>query len=439
MTETAPYAGPTINSPEHREWLAAQADGLLTFAENCIVPGRGAGWLDNTGAVDLTRPVHTWITCRMAHSFAIGSMLGHAGAREIAANAIAALRGPLHDDKNGGWYASIPAIPQRDEAGNELTDEQGHPLGADTTKAAYAHAFVVLAATSGVRAGIEGAAQLLDDALAVLDEKFFDAEYGLHVDEWNVDFTVLDPYRGVNANMHGVEALLAAGDVTADPRWHERALKIAQTVALTWAPGQSYRIPEHFNEQWMPQFELNADRPDDQFKPYGATVGHGIEWARLLLHLNATFGEGVHPWLVEGARQLYSRAVTDGWKQSSQGKKGLVYTTDWAGKPVVETRMHWVAAEALGAASALYQATGATIYAKDYERWLKHIQKYFLDPELGSWHHELTAANEPDDKVWPGKPDIYHAYQAMLIPLSPLSPSLASSVATGAGGRANRR
>ncbi|MCB7534982.1 AGE family epimerase/isomerase, partial [Escherichia coli] len=44
----------------------------------------------------------------------------------------------------------------------------------------------------------------------------------------------------------------------------------------------NWRIPEHFNSDWEPELEFNADKPDDQFKPYGATPGHGIEWARLI-------------------------------------------------------------------------------------------------------------------------------------------------------------
>ena len=34
------------------------------------------------------------------------------------------------------------------------------------------------------------------------------------VEEWDEAFTTLDAYRGVNANMHTVEALLAAADAT---------------------------------------------------------------------------------------------------------------------------------------------------------------------------------------------------------------------------------
>lgn len=425
-------AGPLITSPQHALWLTEHAHSLLEFARHCIVPGRGAGWLTNTGQIDESKGVHTWITCRMAHSFSIGSMEGVEGAFEIASDAISALLTSLHDDKNGGWFGSIPTVPQQDSNGDLALDTEGIPLGVDSTKAAYAHAFVVLAATSAVKAGVPQADRLLELALDTLENRFFDPETGLHVDEWNADWTELSEYRGVNANMHGVEALLAAGDVTGDSRYHKRALEIARIVGLEWAAKHNWRIPEHFDVQWTPLLEYNADRKDDQFKPYGATVGHGIEWARLFLHLDATFGTGTHPWLVESARQLYSRAITDGWVQSTEGKYGFVYTTDWAGQPVVETRMHWVAAEALASAAALFAATGNTVYATDYEAWFDHISEYFLDNELGSWHHELDVTNLPSANVWPGKADIYHAFGAVHVPLLPLTPSLASAEAKAA-------
>lgn len=418
---------PLLTSPDHREYLLGQARGLLAFGTRFPAPGGGSGWLTNDGALDPTKPIHTWITCRMTHVYSLGHLLGVPGSKDLAQQAFEGLRGPLYDSCHGGWFASIPGPSQA--AADASTDELGHPVGADTTKSAYAHAFVILAASSAVKAGLDGAHELLELALTTFEERFFDAEFGLHVDEWDAAFSTLDPYRGINANMHAVEALLAAGDVTGDAKWHNRALGVCKTVALEWAAAQNWRIPEHYSLDWEPVLEFNADRPDDPFKPYGATPGHGIEWARLFLHLDSTLGAGTHPWLVDSAIKLYDRAIADGWRQSDQGAWGFVYTTDWSGEPVVETRMHWVAAEALAAAATLYTATADARYAADYERWLDHIQTYLLDPELGSWHHELNAANEPVAKVWPGKPDIYHAFQAMLFPLVPLSPSLSSTAA----------
>ena len=93
-----------------------------------------------------------------------------------------------------------------------------------------------------------------------------------------------------------------------------------------------------------------------------------------------------------------------------------MHAVDWDGHPVVRERRHWVAAEAT--AAALHGATGEDAYARWYETWWDHIAEVFLDPEDGSWRHELDPANGPSSLVWEGKPDTYHALQATLIPRS---------------------
>lgn len=393
----------------HRRWLHAETLRLLEFGQGAVSSNR-AGWLDDDGVVDATRPVFTWITARMAHVYALGHLLGVPGSRAVATRALATLRTSLHDEKYGGWYVSLAP--------------DGKP---DTTKSAYAHAFVVLAASTGTVAGIDGGRALLDDALEVL-EHFWEPAAGLHADEWDRTWTTLDPYRGVNANMHAVEALLAAGDATGQMRWHERAATIADHV-LAWASVNDWRIPEHFTKTWVPQPEMGIDHPDDPFKPYGATVGHGLEWSRLLLQLDATLPGRAPETLVAGARELYDRAVRDGW--SVDGAPGFVYTTDWSGAPVVHTRMHWVVAEAIGAAAALHRATGEMRYARDYALWWDYAAEFLIDRERGSWHHELDPTNVPSREVWPGKPDLYHAFQATLLPLLPLAPGLAVALREG--------
>ena len=135
----------------------------------------------------------------------------------------------------------------------------------------------------------------------------------------------------------------------------ERAARLAGLV-LELAPTYDGRLPEHFGPDWSVDLDLNRDRPDDPFKPYGATVGHGLEWSRLLLHLEATLGDAAPAGLLDTSRLLFERAVADGWH--ADGEPGFVYTTDWDGRPVVRERMHWVAAEAIAAAAALHRRTG---------------------------------------------------------------------------------
>jgi sulfoquinovose isomerase len=388
--------------------LGAECQRLLDFGRHFPHPLGGAAWLDTRGQPDLSRPVYTWITARMLHVYVLGQLLGRAGDADLATQALTGLSGRLRDELSGGWLTSV------DDAGDS-PDE----------KACYTHAFVVLAASSAAVAGLSGADNLLTNALELWELRFFDDIAGMFVDSWNRDFTRLDDYRGVNANMHGVEALLAAADVTGDQALRDRALGIARRVALEFAEPHAWRIPEHFDSHWHPQLEHNRDRPDDQFQPYGATVGHGLEWSRLLLHLEASLSDPPD-WLLPAAQGLFDRAVADGW--AVDGADGFVYTTDWDGTPVVRDRMHWVVAEAIAAAAALRIRTGDDRYAELAATWWAYAEHYLFDRTFGSWHHQLDAGNHVIETVWPGKPDLYHAVQATLIPRLPLAPSMATAL-----------
>jgi mannose/cellobiose epimerase-like protein (N-acyl-D-glucosamine 2-epimerase family) len=185
-------------------------------------------------------------------------------------------------------------------------------------------------------------------------------------------------------------------------------------------------VVEHFAADWTPLPDYNSEARDHPFRPYGVTPGHGLEWARLLLGLHAAL-EAPPRWLIEAAERLFERAVADGWVEPG----GFVYTTDRAGVPVVERRLHWVVTEAIGAAAVLHEATGRPQYEAWYRRAWDFADAHLLDRAHGSWRHELDAGLQPVEGTWSGKPDIYHALQATLIPRLPLSPSLAGALRAG--------
>jgi len=422
--------------------LDAEARRLLNFGLAAKGP-RGAAYLDEYGKPDPTQGTATWITARMLHSHALGKLLGVPGSAELASAMLAGLSNSLHDGENGGWYHGLDAAGIPDQAGG---------------KSAYDHAFVMLAAASAVTAGIEPlpgyptAQALLADAVQVYLAMFWDEAQGRPVDTWDVTFSSLDPYRGLNATMHAVEAMLAVADAGPPAQaaaWLDRAAR-ASALVVDLAGQYDGRLPEHFVAdscgRWAVDLELNAAHPDDQFKPYGSTPGHGFEWARLLLHLEAAlaacddaaisiaFPPGQ---LLATAQRLFERAKADAW--AADGAAGFVYTVDWQGKPVVRTRMHWVVAEALAAAAALSRRTGLACYRADYGHWLDYAETYLIDRVNGSWHHELDEGNRPAASVWPGKPDIYHALQASLIPGLPLYPALTKSLKLAMSGDGGNR
>jgi mannose/cellobiose epimerase-like protein (N-acyl-D-glucosamine 2-epimerase family) len=398
-----------LETPAHARWLEAEGDRLLEFGRASRHPDGGFAWLTDDGTPDLDRPVELWISCRMTHVYALGHLMGRPGCGPLADHGVAALRGRLRDQQHGGWYAKV-----------------GPDGPTSTDKTAYEHAFVVLAAATATAAGRPGGRELLDDALGVLLGHFWDDEFGMVVEQWDESWSTLDGYRGVNANMHTVEALLSAADVLDDDDLRARARRIVTRVVHDLARGNAWRIPEHFDATWTPQLEYNVDEPAHPFRPYGATIGHWLEWARLALHLHAGLGPGAPAWLVDDARSLFDASVREGW--AVDGTDGFVYTVDWSGTSVVRERMHWVAAEATATAAALYAATGDPAYAGWYATWWDHISDCFVDPEHGSWHHELSPANTPSSVTWAGKPDTYHAFQATLIPRLPLTPTLAAAL-----------
>src|SRR5699024_3375980 len=176
-TPTRPAAAahaPWLERASHRTWLEGEGAELLQFGAESLREDGGFAWLDENGAPDLTRPSELWITCRMTHSFALGHLMGRPGLGRLAEHGVACL--------HGGWYSAVAG---------------GAPV--DDSKQAYAHAFVVLAASSALAAGRPGAEELLDEALEVLDAKFFDPAAGMSVDTFDRTFSECEEYRGINA------------------------------------------------------------------------------------------------------------------------------------------------------------------------------------------------------------------------------------------------
>ena len=185
------------------------------------------------------------------------------------------------------------------------------------------------------------------------------------VEEWDRAWTRLSDYRGVNANMHGVEAMLAAADALEpeDPvvAWDLRAqaLRTTERVVHGWAREADWRLPEHFTADWTPLPDYNRDEPAHPFRPFGVTVGHQFEWARLALQLRAVLPDPPG-WLLDDGVALFDAAATRGW--AADGHDGFPYTLDWTDRPVVGARMHWVLCEAVAAAGVVGEVTGEQRY-----------------------------------------------------------------------------
>ncbi|MBD1552715.1 AGE family epimerase/isomerase [Pseudomonas typographi] len=390
-----------LRKPGHHRWLEDEGDRLLAFARAARMPG-GFGSLDGFGRLPADAVPDTTFSARMTHCFALAHLLGLPGYADLADHGLAALAGPLRDAEHGGWFSSAAR---------------------EGSKGCYVHAFVCLAASSAYVAERPGAQALLEQAAAVYQQHFWADAEGAFRESFARDWQSEEPYRGANSNMHSVEACLALAAALSQPVWLDRALAVAQRVVHE-RPGEG--VNEHFDLHWQPLPDYNRDAPEHPFRPYGLTPGHAFEWARLLLELEAarkSAGLDAPPWLFEDAHALFRYGVTRGW--AVDGLPGVVYTVNEAGAPIVRERLHWTLAEACAAAATLLQRCGDAQYEQWYQTFWGFIDQHLIDRVHGSWHHELDPANQPAGRLWPGKADLYHAYQATLIPRLPLGLSLA--------------
>jgi mannose/cellobiose epimerase-like protein (N-acyl-D-glucosamine 2-epimerase family) len=277
-------AAPPPGGPS-ADWLLDEADRLLTGAVAARATSGGFGWLDDSGTLDPNAGRPLWITTRMTHCFSLGALLGRPGDAELAGHGIRALLGAFRDAEYGGWFGELSPgreLPAglkgpaglRGPAGRERPAEG--VAGSGLVKGAYGHAFVVLAGASATVAGCPGGAELLAQALGAQEAHFWDDAAGAVVEEWDRAWTTCDPYRGANANMHTVEAYLAAADATGDPVWRRRALRIATRIVDAGARRHDWRLPEHHDADWVEQPEYHRDQPAHPFRPFGVTPGHGL-------------------------------------------------------------------------------------------------------------------------------------------------------------------
>ncbi len=402
--------------PYHRTWLTDQASGLLNFFErHSIDPAGGFFALDDAGrpitrsaatGKPPAREIHN--TARMVHCFAIARLMGRPGAEAFIDQGMAFLWNGHRDAANGGYYWGV-----------------GEDGPSDPRKQAYGHAFVLLAASSAKVVGHPDADRLLADVTEVLRTRFWEEKSGASAEEFEADWSPISRYRGQNSNMHLTEALMAAFEATGGNTYLAMAESIATLLIKKLAGASGWCVPEHFDESW----QLDRDYANgDVFRPYGTTPGHSLEWTRLCLQLWELGGRRLG-WLPDAARALFARAVADGWNRE---EGGFHYTLDWEARPRLRNRLWWPCAEGIGAAYFLNSIDGAPEYEDWYRRIWDFVANRLIDRENGGWWPEPPGSGVAP--LFEGKPDLYHALQACLIPLLPTSGSITRGLAAASGG-----
>lgn len=393
----------------HRAWLERGFARLIAFAQPSPLPEGGFAYQTADGSAMPDRPPQLFLTCRMTHVASLGVARGIPGSGRLLDHGIDSLLGAHLDGVHGGWLSVLDATEQR--------------------KQAYDHVHVALAAASACSVGQSRARHLLEIACDTIDNRLWREDEGALAESFASDWSHPEPYRGANANMHGVEAFLAVGDVTGEARWHERALRMADRIVNRGARASGWLIPEHFQADWTEDPQYNLTDPHHPFRPYGATPGHSLEWARFLCMLHESSLIAGPGWLLEAASALTHRAHAS-W--NLDGREGLPYTLDWDARPVSTIRLHWPVCEGIQACVAVATATGTHDLDTWYMQLWDHAAARFIDERTGAWINEIDDELKEAGTVWPGRPDYYHSAGAYEVPLLPLRPFMTLAAATEA-------
>ncbi|WHU58771.1 AGE family epimerase/isomerase [Trueperella pyogenes] len=394
----------TWNTAEHRLLMRKYRSELLDFYQTRVVnPSGGFWWLGSDGIPLPEKGIQLWLSARMIHCFSLAHLDGRPGAFEVAQQGVDFYYSGAGRDRDcGGWHEIV-----KDGVGSGK-------------KNLYGLAHVILASASASVAGINNAESLLSEALELLESKYWESEWGLALDTYDASFSHVDAYRGLNANMHLTEALLAAYEATGKKRLFDMAVGIASFLVRKPVLSGRYRLVEHYDEQWKPTPNFNRDYPDHPFKPYGSTPGHWLEWAKLIMQIFAI--DRSQDWAVAAAKDLFEGAYRDAWLP------GFAYTVDWDGAPMVSYRFWWPVTEAMGAAHLLAQHTDNSRYKDAYRELWQFADSYLIDHQNSGWFYELDDGLKPISRTWQGKPDLYHIYQAALYCELPFGVGLAKAL-----------
>lgn len=393
---TSPTPPAFVSRPGHRQWLLSQAMQLIGLFQTATRNHRGGfHTLDTQGRPrhGLEQQIHD--TTRMVHCFAIAQLIGVPGADEVIDRGMTFLWKRHRDGKNGGYFWGVS------------DDATSNPA-----KQAYGHAFVLLAGASAKVVGHPDAGRLIGDVTEILYKHFWDDSFGAVREEFTANWQPLSRYRGQNSNMHLTESAMAAFEATGEASYLRMAERIASLIINRHAREAGWRVAEHFTEDWQVDCAFVGD---PVFRPSGTTPGHALEWSRLLVQLWELGGRKLD-WLPEAAKALFFTTVSHGW---DKGMGGFYYTLDWDNRPDQADRFWWPCAEGIAAAHVLSCIDKDPRFEEWYRRIWGFVANHVIDRQHGGWHPELDGELKPVSRVFTGKPDLYHALQACVIPLLP--------------------
>ena len=78
----------------------------------------------------------------------------------------------------------------------------------------------------------------------------------------------------------------------------------------------------------------------------------------------------------------------------------------------------------------LSRRTGDPRFERYYRLAWDYIASTLIDLEYGGWRHEVDADGSLSTVIYPTREDLYHDFQATVMPLIPISASVAGGLRT---------
>ena len=376
-----------------RSFLQDQIEKIVNFYYPECIDEKLGGYINqfrDDGSIFDDQTKHLVGTCRFVYIFSIAAILTEKSEyKEAARHGVQFLLN--HHRQPKGGYAWILE-------GLKVNDATNH---------CYGHAFVLLAFATSLKAGIQESAEPLVETFNLMERRFWRQDDRLYVDEISSDWSIVDPYRGQNANMHTCEAMIAAFEATGETNYLDRATALAIRVCVDMTQQSDGMIWEHYDKNWDPDWQYNLDDPKNLFRPFGYLVGHWMEWAKLLLILEEN---NPQEWMLPHAKRLFNAAIEQGWDHNSGG---MNYAVSPNGEIIDTDRYYWVLSETVAAAGLLANRTGDSTYTDWYSKSWTWSLENLVDQQYGGWYRVLDNKNQRyNDLKSPASKTDYHPVAA---------------------------
>ena len=376
-----------------RSFLQDQIEKIVNFYYPECIDEKLGGYINqfrDDGSIFDDQTKHLVGTCRFVYIFSIAAILTEKSEYKKAARHGVQFLLNHHRQSKGGYAWILEGL--------KVSDATNH---------CYGHAFVLLAFATSLKAGIQESAEPLVETFNLMERHFWRQADRLYVDEISSDWSIVDPYRGQNANMHTCEAMIAAFEATGETNYLDRATALAIRVCVDMTQQSDGMIWEHYDKNWDPDWQYNLDDPKNLFRPFGYLVGHWMEWAKLLLILEEN---NPQEWMLPHAKRLFNAAIEQGWDHNSGG---MNYAVSPNGEIIDTDRYYWVLSETVAAAGLLANRTGDSTYTDWYSKSWTWSLENLVDQQYGGWYRVLDNKNQRyNDLKSPASKTDYHPVAA---------------------------